>query len=408
MQPDAIVDLEELAEKEGVDAGTDPYHLYARLREKGPVHRVRVPVTKDECWLVVGPEEARAALVDRRLSNDVTLSAVWKDDGSLAIGRNMLQVDEVRHARLRKLIAREFTARRVQSLRPRIQEITDGLVEAVASAKRADLVADFAIPLTLTVICELMGVAEEDRGNFHAWSEEILKPRSPRSAGEALQAVTGFFAELIDGARRREDGDDLLTALVRTNDEDGDRLSDDELLGMVFLLFVAGHETTASLITSGVLSLLRHPEQLGALRADWSALDGAIEEMLRHGAPVQATAFRFAVEPITVAGTVIPAGDPVLVSLGAVSRVPEQCPYPDRFRIHRPHAEARSHLAFGHGAHHCIGAPLARLEASIAIRTLLERCPGLRLADGAEPVEEVVWRPNAMLRRPDSLEVVPA
>lgn len=406
MTSNQAVDLAELARKEGSDIGIDPYPAYARLRERGPVHRVRVPGTGDECWLIVGPAEARSALVDPRLSNDVTRSACWKDDGALAVGLNMMQVDRDHHARLRKLIAGTFTARRVRSLEPRIQEITDKLLDRVAAAERVDLVADFAIPLTLTVICELMGVEPEERGDFHAWSAEILKPRSARSAEEALRSVTEFFAALILRARH-EEGDDLLKVLVHAN-EDGDSLTDDELLGMAFLLFAAGHETTASLITGGILSLLRHPDQLAALRRDWSLLDHALEEMLRHGAPVQSTALRFAVEPVTIADTVIPTGDAVMVSLGSVSRVPERCPHPDHFDIHRPEEETRSHLAFGHGAHFCVGAPLARLEAAIAIRGLLERCPGLRLAEGDEsPVEEVVWRPNAMLRRPDRLTVLP-
>ncbi|MEU5978913.1 cytochrome P450 [Streptomyces sp. NPDC047315] len=427
MPHDVTVDLARLADQEGVDPSVDPYALYTRLREAGPVHRVRLPVTKDECWLVVGHREARAALVDERLSNDVRLAADPRDDGSLALGRNMLQVDAVEHGRLRRLVAGVFTARRVRALRPRVQQLANELVTAFLDGGSADepvdLVAALALPLPMAVICELMGVADEDREDFHRWSDAIVKPPTPDAAGAALHSLMRYFATLIEN-KRRHGGDDLLSALVRANDtgdhtgDDGSeggaapapRLSDDDLLGMVFLLFVAGHETSANLIAAGVHALLRHPRQLAELRADWSLLDGAVEEMLRYCAPVQATAFRFTSEPVTVAGTELPAGAPVLVSLGAVSRDPELFPAPDAFDIRRPPSEVRTHLAFGHGAHYCIGAPLARLEASLAIRTLLERCPRLRLAPeggGAGGiVEEVVWRPNAMLRGLDRLPVL--
>ncbi|WP_216214623.1 cytochrome P450 family protein [Amycolatopsis aidingensis] len=405
MLADVTVDLAELAARQGVDITTDPFALYAALCAQGPVHRVRLPVTGEECWLVVGAEQARAALVDERLSSDVRVSARWPDGGEtggISVGVNMLQVDAAQHRRLRRLIAKEFTARRVQGLRPRVEQLTGELIETLVSRDRVDLVESFSVPLPLAVICELLGVPTAERKDFHAWSEEMLKPRSPDSAGQAMRSMTEFFVRLIE-RKKQHAGEDLLSALIRVN-EDGDGLSDDELLGMVFLLFVAGHETSASLISNCVLSLLRHPAQLAALRADWSLLDGAIEETLRHSAPVQATAFRFATETITIAGTPIPAGDPVLVSLAAVARAPDRFADPDRFDIHRPQAESRGHLAFGHGAHHCIGAPLARMEAAIAVRALLERYPGLRIdPEAAAPAEEVVWRPNAMLRGPGRL-----
>lgn len=405
MLTDATVDLAELAEREGVDITTDPFRLYALLREQGPVHRVRLPVTRDECWLIVGGEEARAALIDERLTSYPKASARWEDSGDMSIGVNMMQVSAGEHRRLRALVAKEFTARRVQGLHPRVQQITDDLLDAMAAKEKADLVEAFAVPLPLSVICELMGVPEAERADFHGWSAELLRPSGPEAVGQAMQSMISFFVGLTQQAKHR-DGDDLLTALVRVNDEGGG-LSDEELLGMVFLLFVAGHETSADLIANCVLSLLRHPGQLAALRADWSLLPAAIEETLRHSAPVQSSAFRFPTEPITVGGTEIDAGDTVMVSLAAAGRAPERFPAPDSFDIHRPLTESRGHLAFGHGAHHCIGAPLARMEATVAIRALLERFPGLRLDPDAEPpVEEVVWRPNAMLRGPSRLPLL--
>ncbi|CDR15210.1 cytochrome P450 family protein [Streptomyces iranensis] len=374
----------------GADFVVNPYPVYARLRERGPVHRVRTDAS-GEFWLVVGHEEARTALTDPRLSNDVRHSAAWQDDGGNAIGRNMVQTDPPHHTRLRGLVARAFTPARTEALRPRVRQVADELLDAMAPLGRADLVEDYALPLPLAVICELLGVPETDRKAFHDWYLESTDLTRPEAAGAAAQALTGYFAELIE-AKRRSPGDDLLSALVRAMDGDGDALSDEEMLGMTFVLLVAGYETSANLISSGTLALLRHPEQLAALRADWSLLDGAIEEMLRYDGPVESAAFRFTREPVEIAGTTIPAGEPVGVVLAAGSRDPRRFAEPDRFDIRRA---PRGHLAFGHGVHHCLGAPLARLEAAIAFRALLERCPDLAL--DADPAE-LAWRPSLMLR----------
>ncbi|GAA0418938.1 cytochrome P450 [Streptomyces luteireticuli] len=372
----------------GTDLVSDPFPLYAHLREQGPVHRVP---TYDEghVWLVVGHEEARAALTDPRLRNDIRYSSSWQDDGGHAIGLNMLQTDPPHHTRLRKLVAREFTARRIEALRPRVQQITDELLDAMLPAGRADLVEAFAAPLPMAVICELLGVPAEDRKQFGAWSSEIVFPSSPEAAGAAVMGMTGYLAELIE-AKRQGDADDLLSALVRTMDEDGDSLSPEEMLGMAFLLLVAGHETTVNLIANGTCALLRHPGQLAALRADMTLVDGAVEEMLRYDGPSQTTAHRFTAEPVEIGGVTIPKGDPVMVFLAAANRDPKRFPEPDRFDIRR---DARGHLGFSHGVHHCLGAPLARLETTIALRTLLERCPGL--AFDTDPAE-LAWRPSLM------------
>ncbi|MEU9964707.1 cytochrome P450 [Streptomyces solisilvae] len=372
----------------GTDIVADPYQLYALLREQGPVHRVPSHGA-DDVWLIVGHEEARAALTDPRLSNDIRHSSSWKDDGGNAIGLNMLQTDPPDHTRLRKLVAREFTARRIEALRPRIRQIADELLDAMLPLGRADLVESFAMPLPMAVICELLGVPATDRADFRGWSSEIVFPSGPEAAGAAVAAMTGYLARLIE-AKREAEGDDLLSALVRTMDEDGDRLSSEEMLGMAFLLLVAGHETTVNLLSNGTCALLRAPEQLAALRADQTLLDGAVEEMLRYDGPSQSTAHRFTTEPMEIAGTKIPAGEPVLVLLGSANRDPKRFTDPDRFDIHR---DARGHLGFSHGVHHCLGAPLARLEATIALRALLERCPDLAL--DTDP-DTLVWRPSMM------------
>ncbi len=279
----------------GTDIVSDPYQLYAMLREQGPVHRVPSHGT-DDVWLIVGHEEARAALTDPRMSNDVRHSSSWQDDGGNAIGLNMLQTDPPDHTRLRKLVAREFTARRIEALRPRIRQIADELLDAMLPLGRADLVESFAMPLPMAVICELLGVPAADRADFRGWSSEIVFPSGPEAAGAAVAAMTGYLARLIE-TKREAESDDLLSALVRTMDEDGDRLSSEEMLGMAFLLLVAGHETTVNLLSNGTCALLRAPEQLAALRADYALLDAAVEEMLRYDGPSQSTAHRFTTEP---------------------------------------------------------------------------------------------------------------
>ncbi|MEU8503006.1 cytochrome P450 [Streptomyces lavendulae] len=387
--------LEELAPA-GVDVVADPYPVYAALREKGHVHRVHVPGTGD-VWLVLGRDEVRAALTDPRLRNDIRHSASWESDGGNAIGLNMLQADAPRHTRLRSLVAREFTAGRIDALRPRVQRIADGLLDAFPPAGTADLVAGYALPLPLTVICELLGVPSGDRHHFHAWSTELVAPSSPAAASAAGGEMAAYFASLI-AAKAAAPGTDLMSALVRASAEE-DGLSPEELLGMAFLLLVAGHETTVNLISGAVLNLLRHPDQLAALRADASLLDGAVEEALRYDGPVAAAAFRHAAEPVEIDGVRIPAGDSLMLSLASASRDPRYHPDPDRFDIRRP---ARGHLAFGHGIHHCLGAPLARIEGRIALETLLRRLPDLAPAGDPDRPER---RCGAMLRGVAALPV---
>ncbi|GKQ38799.1 cytochrome P450 [Streptomyces sp. A012304] len=371
----------------GTELADHPYPVLARLRERGPVHRIRT-ADSGEVWLIVGHDEARAALTDVRLRNDVRHSAAGQDDGGHTVGRNMLQVDPPHHTRLRRLVAGQFTTRRIEALAPRIRTIADELLDAMVPLGRADLVESFATPLPMAVICELLGVPDTDRKAFTQWSSDVVTPGSPHAAASA-EAMTGYLTDLID-AKSGGDEDDLLSALVGGRGEDGDRLTSEETLGMAFLLLVAGHETTVNLISSGVFALLLRPEQLAALRADRGLLQGAVEEMLRHESPLGTSAFRYTSEAVELAGTTIPAGQPVLVVLSAANRDPRRFPDPDRFDIRR---DARGHLAFSHGVHHCLGAPLARLEASIALGALLERCPGLRLA--ADPAD-LTWRSGLM------------
>ncbi|MFD0418895.1 cytochrome P450 [Streptomyces sp. NPDC127108] len=371
---------------------TDPYSVYAELRARGPVHRVRIPHRDDDAdlYLIVGYEEARAALADPRLAKSSATVGFQLPEEEV-LGTNLLMADPPQHTRLRKLIAREFTARRVEALRPRIHEITDGLLDAMlASGDRADLIEALAFPLPITVICELIGVPDMDRAEFRRMSNDCVAPPTVGARNSALAEMAAYLDELIEAKRAAAADEDLLGALIRTTAEDGDRLSARELRAMAFLLLVGGHETTVGLIANSVHALLTHPGQLAELRADMGLLDGAVEESLRHEGPVSNATYRFTAEPLAIGGTVIPAGSAVIVSLAGADRDPDRFPAPDDFDIHRA---PQGHVAFGHGIHFCLGAPLARIEGKVALRSLLERCPDLAL-DGT-PGE---WKPGMLMR----------
>lgn len=373
------------------DFNSNPYPYFEKMRAAGPVHRIRTR-DADGVWMVVGYEEARAALADNRLGKDPGITGDWLDE-SQGLFANMLDTDPPQHTRLRKLVAREFTARRVEALRPRVQQITDDCIATMLAGpdRRADLVDSLAFPLPMTVICELLGVPDLDRARFRLWSNEMVAPTGPEQEGAAVLAMSDYLVELIEDKRCTRPGDDLLSALIRTRHEDGDQLSARELVGMAFLLLVAGHETTVNLIGNGVRALLSHPRQLAALRADMSLLDGAVEEMLRYDGPVQTATYRHTREPVTIGDTEIPAGEDVLVALASADRDPGRYPDPDRFDIRRG---PQGHLAFGHGIHFCLGAPLARMEGRIAVRTLLEHCPELALDTDTGPYD---WIPGLLI-----------
>ncbi|GLX38972.1 cytochrome P450 [Streptomyces roseochromogenus] len=390
-RPDTI-DLLEL----DPDFVRDPYPVYARLRAKGPVHHVLTPDRQD-VWLVVGHEACRTAFTDPRLSRDWRRSGdigriinTGQDDPALA---HMLMTEPPDHTRLRRLVASGFTPRRIEALAPRIQEITDGLLDAMEALpeRRADLVDAFAFPLPMTVICELLGVPELDRAAFRGWSNEMVARTSPEAEAAAYAEMPGYLVELI-GAKRAAPGDDLLSGMIHAVDEGGDRLSPEELIGMCVLLLIAGHETTVNMIGGGMRALFAHPDQLADLRADPGLVEGAIEEMLRYDGPVETSTDRLALEDVEMGGVVIPAGSAVLIVMADADRDPARFADPDRFDIRR---DARGHIAFGHGLHHCLGAPLARLEGRIALRSLLARFPGLT-SDADEA--GLAWVPGMLIR----------
>ncbi|MFD7084526.1 cytochrome P450 [Streptomyces sp. NPDC059918] len=383
----------------------DPFPLYRQLREDGPVRRVVIAGAL-EAWLVTRYEDGLAALSDARLSSDVRDAADTRlleqlpgTERESMLG-NMLRSDPPDHTRLRRLVSKAFTARRVAEMRPRVQAVTDRLLDAVVAAGSADLVADFALPLPVTVISELLGVPVDERHEFQRWTDRMLmrgaQPPDPAVVNEAWRHMRAYVTGLI-GAKREEPGEDLLSALITARDEE-QRLSEDELVAMVFLLLAAGYVTTVNLISGGIAMLLAHPDQLDLLRSDPALLPGAIEEFLRYDGPVSPGIARFAREDVEIAGVRVPRGATVLIGSAVADRDPGRFPDPDRLDITRAD---NAHLAFGHGIHYCLGAPLARLEGQIAIGTALRRLPGLALA---VPPAEIPWRPGG-LRGPLALPV---
>jgi cytochrome P450 len=305
--------------------------------------------------------------------------------------RHMLNMDAPDHTRLRKLVTKAFTARRIEGLRPRVQEISDALIAnmvANADAGPMDLLDEFAFPLPITVISELIGVPDDARDDFRAWSNTMLQSGPREEAQAAGLAMAQYLSGLME-AKRAEPTDDMLSELILASD-DGDRLTQGEVLGMVFLLLVAGHETTVNLIGNGLLALLRNPEQLAALRADRSLLPSAVEEFLRFDGPINLATFRFTSEPIELAGVQIPKDEFVMISLLGANRDPHQYEQPDRLDLGRN----PSHVAFGHGIHFCLGAPLARMEAAIAFSGLLDRFDDIELA---VPVKDLSYRPSSLI-----------
>ncbi|WP_405776893.1 cytochrome P450 [Streptomyces sp. NBC_01538] len=383
-------------DRQGETFVSDPHPFYAGLRARGPVHRVR-SAELGEQWLIVGYEEARAALEDPRLSKDPANAGPSITDA--AAPPQLLTMDPPDHTRLRALVEREFTAARAEMMRAGIQRITDELLDAMLPDGRADLMDRFALPLPAIVICELLGVPEGDRDTFRAWAASVTAPDHESAMGVAFAELGAYLVELV-AEKGRAPGDDLISVLLNPPADQDDRLDPGELISMVFLLILSGFETTAHLIGNAVRTLLLHPGQLAELRADFSLLDNAVEEVLRYEGPVEATTFRVAVAPIGIGPVTIEAGSLVKVALPSVHRDERRFSDPDRFDIHRP---AAGHLAFGRGVHHCLGAPLARLEARIAVRSLLERAPGLAL--DCDPAK-LDWIPGLLIRGTRSLPVV--
>jgi cytochrome P450 len=386
------------------ELAADPYQVIARLREESPI--CRVVIDGLPTWLITRYDEVRAALSDPRLSVDPARASAaartvpWVAAiTSPGLARHLLRTDPPEHTRLKRLVSQAFTPRRVEALRPRIQQIGDDLLAVFLPRGRADLVTEFAQPLPMTVIAELLGIPVADRAEFARLTNLYggVDEGDAQRIGEALAVMRVYLSALIEGKERAAPADaesgDLLDGLIAARDEGG-RLDHEELLAMTFVLVVAGYETTVSLIGNGALALLRNPGQLAALRADPRLIGPAIEELLRYDGPIKVNpAIRFATVDMPIGDVVIPAGDPVMVSYAAADRDPAQFPDPDRLDIGR--RDSSAHLAFSHGLHYCLGAPLARAEGQIAISALLNGCPDLALA--ADPAD-LAWRRSRLVR----------
>lgn len=380
----------------------DPYPTYARLRRDTPVVRVKRPLFGD-IYLLTRYDDCAGLFTDPRFANNPRNAAAgadpldrwWTPRLLRAFQKNMIASDEPDHRRLRDLVHKAFTPRRVDELKGSIERITNDLLDAAARGRTVDLMAAFALPLPLTVISEMMGVPEADRLTFHRRMTGFIDNRLGSRLALLRQLPTSFltlrFFRRLVRTRRERPGDDLLTALVQA-EEQGDRLSEEELLAMIFILLLAGHETTVNLIGNGTLALLQHPDQLARLREDPALIGPAVEELLRFTNPVAEPAARFAREALELHGTVIPRGGIVVPLLASANRDEAAFERADQLDIGR---HPNRHIAFGLGAHYCLGAPLARLEGKIALLALIQRFPHMRLA---VPAEQLRWRGSINLR----------
>ncbi|GHG97852.1 cytochrome P450 [Streptomyces lanatus] len=366
----------------------DPHPVYAALRESAPVCPMSPPHGV-ETYLITRYDDARAALADPRLSKDMygALDAYHRifGDSSIALDDNMLFSDPPKHTRLRRIVGSTFTPKRVESLRARVQEITDELLDACPTTEPVNLLPEFCFPLPLQVICELLGVPEHERKQAQEWSATVAQTGFGPEARAKLEIAEGNLRDyLIDLCARKRDEPDagLLSALVRAQDEEG-ALTDHELVSTAWVLLFAGHKSTAYQIGNAVYHLLSRPDQKELALRDARAMNAAIEEIFRFETSVENSTFRHAKEDVVIRDTLIPKGSLVQISITGANRDPEMFTAPNELDVRRPNVQA-THLAFGYGPHYCIGAPLARLEMQLALGTLFARHPRMTLAVAPE------------------------
>jgi len=391
---------------ESAEFQSNPYPTYARLRAETPVSRVRLPGGQS-AWLVTRYDDVAAVLKDERfvkdrsrvLSPEQAAKQPWIPSLFKPLARNMLDVDPPDHTRLRQLVHKAFAPRLIERLRERVRTLTEELISVAERRGRMDLIADYALPIPTTIISEMLGVPASDRHRFHRWSRVIVA--SSPSGWRMLRAIPSAIAFLryirrLVRLRRSDPRDDLVTALVQAQDE-GTRLEENELVAMIFLLLIAGHETTVNLIGNGMLALLGHPDQMTRLRDEPDLIRTGVEELLRFDGPLEMATERYTREDVEIAGATIPRGELVYAVLASANRDDRQFQDPDRLDLSR---EPNRHLAFGLGVHYCLGAPLARLEGQIAIGTLLRRVPNIQL-----PRRSLRWRRGLVLRGLEALPV---
>ncbi|MEK4031220.1 cytochrome P450 [Pseudobacillus sp. FSL P4-0506] len=385
------------------EIGENPFPIFAQLRDMGSVIPIPFPMgdADSQVWMVTRMEEAmkvfkdharftvdRRNIVDNSNIQQSLTGSEEQTDSSLFLANSLNAIDEPDHRRLRILVSKAFTPKYMESLRPRVQHIADELLDQVQEKGEMDLVKDYAYPLPINLISDMIGVPKEDRSKIHEWSEGIsnglgLGRLEPEVAGN-LQAFGDYIRQLV-ADKRKSPNDDLINQLIAI-EEEGDRLNEDELISMVQLLIFAGHETTSNLISTGALLLLDHPNQLEMLKADRSLVPSAVEELLRFNGPSTITGPRFALEDTELGGQQIKKGDVLLLLVKSANRDELQFTQPEELDITR---KIKRHLAFGHGIHMCLGAPLARVEGDIAFTTLLRRMPNLHLSI---PREKVSWQ----------------
>lgn len=368
----------------------NPYPVYEKLRQSDPILNLQFPDGRFG-WLISDYEQAVEALKDGRFSKDVAKAMGQKQTS--VFSTNMLFSDPPDHKRLRGLVQKGFTPQRIADMRGHIQEIADNLLDAVSSKDTINLIDEYAFKLPIIVISEILGVPTEDQDKFRVWSNSIIGASNQEMNEQVVQHMNEFIAYLKDwfAKVREQPGDDMISQLVIAENQ-GERLSEQELFGVVTLMIIAGHETTVNLIGNGVLALLEHPEQRKLLQEQPELIHGAIEEMLRYNGPVEFSTSRWAAEAMDFHGVHMKKGDLVVIALNSANRDASQFENPDIFDITR---EKSQHLAFGKGIHLCLGAPLARLEGEIAINTLLRRYPHFELQ---RDIDELEWRPGMIVR----------
>jgi cytochrome P450 PksS len=378
----------------------DPFPFFSLLRASEPVYRTTLP-DKTPLWLLSRYDDVAALLRDERfkknrrhaLTKEQLRKLPWTPPMFRPLERNMLDLDPPDHTRLRSLVHKAFTPSLVEQMRSRTQAIADELLDRIVWTGEMDLIKDFALPLPMTIITEILGVPRKDHDKFHKWSQAVVSLTSPSPTLRVLPSVWKFIRYLRQffKLRRRDPQDDLVSALIKA-EEAGDKLNEDELLAMVFLLLIAGHETTVNLIGNGTLALIENPNEMNKLLSEPSLVKPAVEELLRYTSPVFTTTERYAREDTTIHGVTIPQGEMTLGVIGSANRDETAFENPNELQITR---EPNRHLSFGQGIHFCLGAPLARMEAQIAFTTLLQRVPNLRLT---KPSSSLHWRPSIFLR----------
>ncbi len=389
----------------------NPYPFYARLRAEAPIHQIVLP-DKQTAWLVTRYDDVLSILKDdttfvknyRSAKTPEQLARMpWVPSVIRVLERNLLGLDGDDHARLRNLVHKAFTPHNIEKMRARVETLSNELLDAAEQRGQMDIIKDYALPIPLTIISEILGIEEADRPNFSKWSKRMFKVSSGSYFITLIWGIPAMMQMLrlirrICKERRLHPQDDMITALVQA-EESGDHLSDDELLSMVFILLIAGHETTVNLIGSGTLALLENPDQMELLRRKPELTKNAIEELVRYVSPVEQATERYVTHDVTMHGVTMHKGDLLLAVIASANRDESQFEHGDELDITR---ENIKHLGFGNGIHYCVGAPLARLEGQIAIRTLVQRLPSLHLQSAPSALR---WRPGMTVRGLEALPV---